>query len=127
MKLKDDFLWGGSIAAHQVEGAWDEDGKGLAIMDLVTEGSYGQPRQIQATFQDDSRYPSHRGIDFYHRYQEDIALFAEMGFKALRISVDWSRIYPNGDDEKPNLAGIEFYQNVVDELKRYQIEPIITL
>lgn len=127
MKLKDDFLWGGSIAAHQVEGAWDEDGKGLAIMDLVTEGSYGQPRQIQAAFQDDSRYPSHRGIDFYHRYQEDIALFAEMGFKALRISVDWSRIYPNGDDEKPNLAGIEFYQNVVDELKRYQIEPIITL
>ncbi|MCU4716175.1 family 1 glycosylhydrolase [Bacillus cereus] len=127
MKLKDTFLWGGSIAAHQCEGAWNEDGKGVAIMDLVTTGSYEQPREIHKNIQKDKRYPSHKGIDFYHRYKEDIALFAEMGFKALRISVDWSRIYPNGDDAEPNQAGIQFYQNLVDELLKNKIEPIVTL
>jgi len=127
MKIPDNFLWGGSIAAHQCEGAYDEDGKGLGIMDLVSVGAYGQPRKIYSKLEDNVLYPSHYGIDFYHRYKEDISLFAEMGFKSLRISIDWSRIYPNGDDEKPNQKGIKYYQNVVDELLKNNIEPIVTL
>ena len=122
-----EFLWGGSIAAHQCEGAWDQDGKGIGIMDLVTQGTYEVPREICQTIEPGKRYPSHEGIDFYHRYKEDIALFAEMGFKALRISIDWSRIYPKGDEQEPNLLGIQFYQNVVDELLKHGIEPIVTL
>ncbi len=127
MKLREDFLWGGSIAAHQCEGAWNVDGKGIGIMDLVTSGSYEVPREICKDIEEGKRYPSHDGIDFYHRFREDIALFGEMGFKALRISIDWSRIYPNGDDEEPNKKGIEYYQSVVDELIKNGIEPIVTL
>lgn len=127
MKLRKDFLWGGSIAAHQCEGAWNVDGKGISIMDLVTSGSYEVPREICKDIEDGKRYPSHEGIDFYHRFKDDIALFGEMGFKALRISIDWSRIYPNGDDEEPNKKGIEYYQSVVDELLKNGIEPIVTL
>ena len=97
--MREDFLWGGSIAAHQCEGAWREGGKGTAIMDLVTSGSHEVPREICKEIEDGKYYPSHKGIDFYHRYREDIGLFAQMGFKALRISVDWSRIYPLGDEE----------------------------
>ncbi|MCR1951245.1 glycoside hydrolase family 1 protein [Clostridium sp. DSM 100503] len=127
MKLREDFLWGGSIAAHQCEGAWNVDGKGIGIMDLVTSGSYEVPREICKEIEEGKRYPSHDGIDFYHRFKEDIALFGEMGFKALRISIDWSRIYPNGDDEEPNKRGIEYYQSVVEELIKNGIEPIVTL
>lgn len=127
MKMNKNFLWGGSIAAHQCEGAVEECNKGIGIMDLVTVGAYGQPREIHREFQADSRYPSHQGIDFYHRYKEDIALFAEMGFKALRISIDWSRIFPKGDEEEPNKTGLDFYHNVVDELLKHKIEPIVTL
>lgn len=122
-----DFLWGGSIAAHQCEGAWQEDGKGPAIMDYATAGSYEIPRKFTKEIEKDKKYPSHDGIDFYHRYKEDIALFAEMGFKALRISIDWSRIYPRGDEDRPNQKGIEFYQSLVQELINHHIEPIITL
>ena len=106
-----DFLWGGSIAAHQCEGAYQEDGKGLGMMDLVTTGSYETPRHISKEIEEGYCYPSHTGIDFYHRYKEDIKLFAQMGFKALRISIDWSRIYPNGDDETPNDAGLQYYHD----------------
>ncbi|MGX6995302.1 glycoside hydrolase family 1 protein [Pediococcus acidilactici] len=127
MKFPDNFLWGGSIAAHQTEGAWSEDGKGPAIMDYVTVGEDGQPRKIHQTIDPECRYPSHIGIDFYHRYLDDVKLLAQMGFKALRISIDWSRIYPNGDDLEPNPKGIEFYINLIDELKKYHIEPIVTL
>ena len=127
MKMKSDFLWGGSIAAHQCEGAWQEDGKGPAIMDYVTVGSYEKPREIDKEIFPQKVYPSHTGIDFYHRYQEDIALFAEMGFKALRLSIDWSRIFPKGDETEPNQAGIDFYQKVVDTLLANGIEPIVTL
>lgn len=125
--MNSDFLWGGSIAAHQLEGAWQTDGKGPAIMDFATSGTYDKPRQFTKTIEKDKRYPSHHGIGFYHRYKEDIALFAEMGFKALRISIDWSRIYPRGDEEKPNQLGIQYYQKVVQELLHHHIEPIITL
>lgn len=127
MELKENFLWGGSIAAHQCEGAWNKDGKGIGIMDLVTKGSYETPRRIDKILQKDTIYPSHEAIDFYHRYPEDIALLAEMGFKALRISIDWSRIYPNGDDSEPNKLGISFYQKLVNELIKHKIEPIVTL
>lgn len=127
MTFRKDFLWGGSIAAHQCEGAWNEDGKIMGIMDLATAGSYQKKREFTKTIESDKVYPNHYGIDFYHTYKEDIALFAEMGFKCLRISIDWSRIYPNGDDEKPNQKGIQFYKDVVDELLKYGIEPMVTL
>lgn len=122
-----DFLWGGSIAAHQCEGAWREGGKGLGMMDLVSSGAVDRPRHISREFEDGYTYPSHTGIDFYHRYKEDIALYAEMGFKALRISIDWSRIFPNGDDAEPNAEGLAFYHAVIDELIAHGIEPIVTL
>lgn len=121
------FLWGGSIAAHQCEGAYQEDGKGLAMMDLVSSGSYETPRHISARLEEGVYYPSHTGIDFYHRYKEDIALFADMGFRSLRISIDWSRIYPNGDDEVANELGLQFYHDVIDTMISYHIEPIVTL
>lgn len=125
--MNHEFLWGGSIAAHQCEGAWQEDGKGPAIMDYATSGTYETPRQFTKTIETQFTYPSHKGVDFYHRYEDDIALFAEMGMKALRISIDWSRIYPRGDEKVPNEAGIQYYQKLVQELLDHQIEPIITL
>lgn len=127
MKLQEKFLWGGSIAAHQCEGAWNVDGKGIGLMDLATQGSVHQERKIHDEIQEGCHYPSHEGIDFYHHYKEDIAMFAEMGFRTLRISIDWSRIFPNGDDEMPNEKGITYYQDVVDTLIKYHIEPIVTL
>ena len=123
----EDFLWGGSIAAHQCEGAWQEGGKGLGMMDLVSSGAVDRPRHISREVEESHTYPSHTGIDFFHRYKEDIALYAEMGFKALRISIDWSRIFPNGDDAEPNAEGLAFYHGVVDELIAHGIEPIVTL
>lgn len=126
-RFPEHFLWGGSIAAHQSEGAWQADGKGPAIMDFATAGSYEHPRQFTSEIENDKTYPSHTAIDFYHHYRKDIALFAEMGFTSLRISVDWSRIYPKGDEEKPNAAGIRYYQDVVDTLLAHNIEPIVTL
>lgn len=125
--LKHDFLWGGSLAAHQCEGAWDEGGKGLAIMDFVGAGSSTELRKVYDQIEHGVYYPNHKGIDFYHKYREDIKLLAGMGINALRISVDWSRIYPNGDDEAPNEKGLAYYHDVVDTLLACQIEPIITL
>ncbi|MBX8937951.1 family 1 glycosylhydrolase [Enterococcus gilvus] len=127
MTLRKDFLWGGSIAAHQCEGAWQEGGKGPAIMDFVTKGSNREPRLITESFDPKLDYPSHLGIDFYHHYKEDIQLFKEMGFNALRISIDWSRIFPNGDEQTPNQNGLDYYEKVIDELLTNGIEPIVTL
>lgn len=127
MKLDGTFLWGGSIAAHKTEGAYNLDGKGLSVMDMVTRGSYTIPREITREIQSSKYYPSHEGIDFYHHYKEDIAMFANMGFKAFRLSIDWSRIYPNGDEDEPNQKGLEYYESVINELLKFQIEPIITL
>lgn len=121
------FLWGGSIAAHQCEGAFDEEGKGLGIMDLVTAGSVEHPRQFHDYIKKGCIYPSHYGIDFYHQYPKDIKMFKEAGFSALRISIDWSRIFPNGDDEKPNQLGLDHYRKVILALKENGIEPILTL
>src|SRR5699024_10090847 len=75
----------------------------------------------------DAYYPSHEATDFYHHYKEDIALFAEMGFKCYRFSIAWSRIFPNGDEETPNEEGLKFYDAVLDELEKYGIEPLVTI
>ena len=125
--MKDNFLWGGALAAHQFEGGWDEGGKGPSVIDVMTAGTHDIPRKITETIQPNTYYPNHEGIDFYHRYKEDIALFSEMGLKCLRTSIAWSRIFPKGDEEVPNEEGLAFYDEVFDELLSHGIEPIITL
>ncbi|EAC5398413.1 6-phospho-beta-glucosidase, partial [Listeria monocytogenes] len=125
--MKENFLWGGAISAHQVEGAWQEGGKGISIADVMTAGTKDRPRKITNTILPEEYYPNHEGIDFYHRYPEDIKLFAEMGFKALRISISWTRIFPLGDEQLPNEEGLYFYDQVFDEMQKYGIEPVVTL
>ncbi|KIL20303.1 6-phospho-beta-glucosidase [Bacillus safensis] len=127
MTLPKEFLWGGALAAHQFEGGWNEAGKGPSVVDVMTAGAHGVPRQITETVEEDKFYPNHEAIDFYHRYKEDIALFAEMGLKCLRTSIGWSRIFPKGDEAEPNEAGLQFYDDVFDELLKHGIEPVITL
>ena len=122
-----DFLWGGAVAAHQVEGAWDEDGKGVSVVDVLTAGGHGVDRRITDVVLPDEYYPNHEAVDFYHHCKEDIKLFAEMGFKCFRTSVAWTRIFPDGDDDKPNEAGLRFYDNLFDELLKYGMEPVVTL
>ncbi|MBP2658629.1 MAG: hypothetical protein H6Q69_1661 [Firmicutes bacterium] len=127
------FLWGGAIAANQAEGAYLEDGKGLSTADVLIGGLERKkvlrdPVAIsQAVNNMEGYYPSHEAIDFYHRYKEDVALFAEMGFTCLRTSVAWSRIFPNGDEEIPNQDGLQFYDHLFDELLKYNIQPVITI
>lgn len=125
--MKKDFLWGGALAAHQFEGGYDQGGKGLSVVDVLTAGAHGVPRQVTETIEDNVYYPNHEGIDFYHRYKEDIALFAELGLKCLRTSIAWSRIFPKGDETEPNEAGLQFYEDVFNELLANGIQPIITL
>lgn len=127
MELRSDFLWGGATAANQMEGAYLADGKGLSIADVEKGSCHGVPREIHDTVHEGSYYPSHDGIDFYHRYHEDIELFAEMGFKCLRLSINWPRIFPSGDDVTPNEAGLAFYDRVFDDLLAHGIQPIVTL
>lgn len=126
-----DFLWGGAIAANQSEGAYLADGKGLTTVDMIPYGEKRLPIKLgqvaNVNLSENEFYPSHQAIDFYHRYREDIALLAEMGFKVFRISIAWSRIYPNGDDAQPNQAGLDFYLNVFNECHKYGIEPLVTL
>ena len=125
--MQKDFLWGGAVAAHQLEGGWDADGKGPCVIDVLTAGRAGVPREIHEDVREGVYYPNHEAIDFYHRYKEDVALFAEMGLKCFRTSIAWSRIFPNGDEETPNEAGLQFYDDLFDELLKYGIEPVITL
>lgn len=148
-----DFLWGGATAANQYEGGWNEGGKGLSSNDVTTGGTNTTPRYITYTTPDGVHhknmsfqgfevpegtvfeplegyfYPNHEASDFYHHYKEDIALMAEMGFKCFRLSIAWTRIFPNGglDDEQPNEAGLQFYDNVFDECLKYGIEPVVTI
>ncbi len=122
-----DFLWGGAIAANQTEGAWREDGKGESVADHITAGTKTSPRRFTEKIRAEEFYPSHQAVDFYHHYKEDIALFAEMGMRVLRLSIAWSRIFPEGDEEKPNEKGIAFYRNVFEECRRYGMEPMVTL
>lgn len=125
--LREDFLWGGAVAANQCEGAWDVDGKGISIADVCTVGSHTQTRRVTRTIEEGTLYPSHEAVDFYHYYKEDIALFAEMGFKCFRFSIAWTRIFPTGMEEEPNRAGLEFYDRVIDECRKYGIEPLVTI
>ena len=118
----DGFLWGGAVAANQYEGAYDADGKGLSIQDVMPKGIMAPPTEEPTP--DNLKL---EGIDFYHRYATDIALFAEMGFKVFRFSIAWSRIFPNGDEIEPNEAGLAFYDRVLDELEKHGIEPLVTL
>lgn len=123
----ENFLWGGAVAAHQVEGGWNEGGKGPSIVDVLSKGAHGVDRIITDGVKDEVMYPNHEAVDFYHHYKDDIALFAEMGFKCFRTSISWTRIFPNGDEEQPNEAGLKFYDDFFDELLKYGIEPVITL
>ena len=127
MGFPKDFLWGGATSANQYEGGWNEDGKGESFIDHVTAGSRKSPRIFHARIRDDAYYPSHDGTDFYHHWKEDISLFAEMGFRIFRLSVNWPRIFPRGDEDTPNRKGVDFYHNVFDELNRYGIEPLVTI
>ena len=134
-----DFLWGGATAANQFEGAFLEDGKGWSTADTaryvkedgIDMHSITKPMttaDVEAAMADkEGVYPKRYGIDFYHRYKEDIALFAEMGFKTFRLSISWPRIFPNGDESEPNEAGLAFYDAVFDELLKYDIEPLVTI
>ena len=121
------FLWGGATAANQCEGGYREDGKGLGLPDVITGGTVSEPRHITDGVRDTYHYPSHEAIDMYHRYLEDIELFAEMGFKCYRMSINWSRIFPNGDEKTPNQAGLDFYRSVFEALRAHDIEPMVTL
>lgn len=125
--LPENFLWGGAVAAHQLEGGWNKGGKGVSVADVMTAGRHGVPRQITDGVLEGYYYPNHEAIGFYSRYKEDIKLFAEMGFKCFRTSIAWTRIFPNGDDPEPNEAGLQFYDDLFDELLKYHIEPVITL
>ena len=127
MAFPENFLWGGALAAHQFEGGVIGTSKGLSVADVMTAGSHGVPRVITDGVVEGNYYPNHVGIDFYHRYKEDIALFADLGFKCFRTSIAWSRIFPNGDELEPNKEGLQFYDDVFDELLKYGIEPVITL
>ena len=151
MGFRKDFLWGGDISAAQCEGAWDEDGKAPVEVDYMTGATATTPRQV--TFQNSDGtygkmpclitaqlpkgakyatiegefYPNRKGIDFYHHYKEDIAYFGEMGFKALNISISWARIIPYGKKNGVNQKGVDFYRNVLEECKKWNIEPVVTL
>lgn len=150
MNFPKDFYWGGATSAIQCEGGWNEGGRGPVRSDYITAGTATTPRYItykmpdgstgkQSVYEagfpkeakciafDDHYYPQHDAIDFYHRYKEDIKLFAEMGFKMFRMSISWSRIFPKGIESEPNQEGLDFYTNVFKELKKYDIEPLVTL
>lgn len=127
MTLPENFLWGGAVAAHQLEGGWREGGKGISVADVMTAGAHGVEREITDGVLEGKYYPNHEAIDFYHRYKEDIALFAEMGFKCFRTSIAWTRIFPQGDELEPNEAGLRFYDELFDECIKHGIEPVVTL
>lgn len=146
------FMWGGAIAANQAEGAYNEGGRGLVQTDVTTGGTVDRPRYTTYIDKDgqpgkafsmghtgkipegarfavleDEYYPNHKAVDFYHRYKEDIKLFAEMGYSIFRLSISWARIFPNGDDQEPNQEGLDFYRSVFEECRKYNIEPLVSI
>ena len=123
IEFPQDFLWGGALAANQTEGAYREDGKGLSTSDMLPQGIFGPV----VTRQPGDFSIKDIAIDFYHRYPEDISLFAEMGFTCLRVSIAWARLFPHGDEQQPNEAGLAWYDKLFDELARYGIQPLVTL
>ncbi|MCC4045646.1 6-phospho-beta-glucosidase [Enterococcus gallinarum] len=131
MVLPKNFLWGGATAANQAEGGVLDGGRGLSNIDMMPHGAErkkvatGDKKML--SWEDNYYYPAKKAIDMYHHYMEDIKLFAEMGFKVYRMSLSWSRIFPNGDDEKPNEEGLLFYEKIFKELRKYGIEPLVTI
>ena len=129
--MQKDFLWGGATAANQSEGGFDRDGRGPAIVDVLPHGEYRMPvmegvmdyRDLPA----DTFYPGREAVDAYGHYKEDIALYAELGLRCYRFSISWSRIFPTGEEEEPNEAGLRYYDNYIDELLKYGIEPVVTI
>ncbi len=131
MSFPKGFLWGGATAANQYEGGYNEGGRGLANVDVVPHGEDRYPiitgQMKHLDFDEDHHYPAKVGVDFYHRYKEDIALLGEMGFKTFRISIAWTRIFPKGDENEPNEEGLQFYENVFKEMHKHGIEPLVTI
>lgn len=153
MKLSKSFLWGGATSSFQAEGGYQEGDRGLSTHDFETNGSVEHPRAVTYRLPDgttgrakssffqpedlpegavpcilkDCYYPSHKAIDHYHHWKEDIALMAGMGFNVYRFSICWSRIFPKGEEEKPNEKGLKFYEDILDELEKYRMEPLITI
>ena len=140
MSFPQGFFWGGALAANQAEGAWNVDGKGPSVADVATYKPNTDVKdyaahnamsddKIAAAMADpsDAAYPKRRGIDFYHHYKEDLALFAEMGFTMLRVSIAWTRIFPTGEEAEPNEKGLQFYEDLFTEMRRLGIEPLVTL
>ena len=131
MSLPKDFLWGGATAANQCEGGYLEGKKGLGTVDVIPWGEHRRAvMQGQLHYNElpkDSYFPSHEAIDMYHNYKEDIKMFAEMGFKCYRFSFAWSRIFPTGEEAEPNEEGLAFYEAFINELLRYNIEPVVTI
>lgn len=129
--MRKDFLWGGATAANQCEGGWQENGRGPALVDVIPYGKNRMPvmegRMDYRELPGDSVYPGREAIDMYGHYKEDIALFAEMGFRCYRFSFSWSRIFPTGEETEPNEAGLKFYEDFIDELLKYNIEPVVTI
>ena len=125
------FLWGGATAANQCEGGYDQGGRGLSSVDVVPFGpdrmkvARGERKMLSC--EEGYSYPAHEAIDMYHHYEEDIRLFAEMGFKCYRLSIAWTRILPNGDDNTPNEEGLRFYEDIFRLCKKYCIEPLVTI
>lgn len=126
-KFPEDFLWGGAVAANQCEGAWNVDGKGISTADVATAGALNVKREYTDGIIGGKYYPSHEAIDFYNRYKDDIKLFGEMGFKCFRTSIAWTRIFPNGDENYPNEAGLKYYDELFDECLKYGIKPVVTI
>ena len=131
MGFPKNFLWGGATAANQCEGGYAEGGRGLANVDVTPHGQDRFPVMLgkmkMLSLDEEHYYPALKGIDFYHHYKEDIALFAKMGFKTFRLSIAWSRIFPKGDEDQPNEEGLAFYESVFKECKKYGIEPLVTI
>ncbi|MDO3411375.1 glycoside hydrolase family 1 protein [Saccharibacillus sp. CPCC 101409] len=127
-QFPENFLWGGAVAANQLEGAYRQDGKGWSIQDVTPKGGLsaegGDPVITDEPTEDNMKLI---GVDFYNRYKEDVKLFAEMGFKVFRTSIAWSRIFPKGDESEPNEAGLQFYDDLFDECRKYGIEPLVTI
>ncbi len=131
MRMPETFLWGGATAANQCEGAYDQGGRGLSSVDVVPFGPDRMlvARGMKKMLECDSghTYPAHEAIDMYHHYKEDIAMFGEMGFGCYRLSISWTRILPNGDDETPNEEGLAFYDSLFDECLKHGIQPLVTI
>lgn len=127
MKMPEGFLWGGAVAAHQIEGAWNVDDRGPSVCDVMTAGGPHRPRRITNGVLPGEYYPNHDGIDFYHTYEHDLDLFQEMGFSCFRTSISWSRIFPRGDEDEPSEAGLAFYDKLFDAMHARGIEPVVTI